>query len=285
MEKMASAGENSEEPRSQALTLSLISISAALYAVAIAVTSPIPTPWGVGHFRPGVVVPAFFAVVFGPIVGGVGAAIGTFLGDFALSFFGLTTPLLSLIAGVPGNFVGFYLLGWLVSKRRTLASFMLSNFVALLVGNLTAALGVMVYLWFVVPIWAMFPMDLKIGTVMGLTLFWVATMIVFVAPLVPILVRYTGSTLVKMGVRGVSGLYWGNPTSLIRSSTAVALVLGVIYAIMMFIPGGNLLFARAIPPELLLLASTVVFATGLVFAVLTQKYAKTSPTTSAQQKT
>src|SRR3990170_8513552 len=91
---------------SNAFKLSLISISAALYAVAIALTAFIPTPWGVGSFRPGVLIPAFFALIYGPIVGGVGAAIGCFIGDLVQSTFGLTNPLLSLVAGVPGNFVG-----------------------------------------------------------------------------------------------------------------------------------------------------------------------------------
>jgi len=284
MRGTSSVGKDLEEPRSQALTLSLISVNAALYAVAIAVTSPIPTPWGVGHFRPGVVAPAFFAVVFGPIVGGVGAAIGTFLGDLALSFFGLTTPLLSLIAGVPGNFVGFYVLGWLVSKHRSLASFMLSNFIALIVGNLTAALGVLAYFWFVIPDWALWPIDLKVSVVVGLTLFWVATMVVFVVPLVPVLVKYTEPTLVRMGVRGVSGLNWGNPMSLIKSSIAVALILTVIYALVVFVPGGKSLFAGVVPAELLLLASLVVFAAGLIFAVLTQRLGKALPAVSAKQE-
>jgi uncharacterized membrane protein len=84
----------------------MVSLSAALYAVAISVTAPIPTPWGVGHFRPGVVVPAVFAVVAGPYVAGIGAALGTFVGSVVLSSVGLSNPLLSLVAGFPGNFAG-----------------------------------------------------------------------------------------------------------------------------------------------------------------------------------
>ncbi len=263
-----------EKPRPRTLTLSLISISAALYAVAIAITSPIPTPWGVGHFRPGVVVPAFFSIVFGSIVGGVGAALGCFLGDFALSFFGLTTPLLSLVAGVPGNFAGFYVLGWLVSKRRSLASFILSNFIALIVGNLIAALGVLAYFWFIVPNWALWPMDLKFGIVVGLTLFWLTTMIIFVVPLVPILVRCIEPRLIRIGVRGVSNLNWGSPISLVKSSIIVSLILIATYILVVFIPGGNLLFAGVVPSELLLLASAVVFVSGAFFAMLAHRLGK-----------
>jgi len=274
-------GKVSEKTRSRALTLSLISITAALYAVAIAVTSPIPTPWGVGHFRPGVVVPAFFAVVFGPIIGGVGAAIGCFLGDFALSFFGLTNPLLSLVAGVPGNLVGFYLLGWLVSKRRSWSSFILSSFISLVVGNLIAALGVIGYFWFIVPEWASWPIGLKMATTIGLTFFWVVTMIVFVVPLVPVLVMYIEPTLMRIGVRGFSNLSCGKPANIVKSSVVIALILAALYVTVMFIPGGNFIFAGVIPPELVLLASAVVFASGLFFAVLAEKVGKVSSSGSS----
>jgi len=259
------------ETLSAAKKFSLISINAALYAVAIAITSPIPTPWGVGHFRPGVVIPAFFTVVFGPIVGGIGAAIGCFLGDFALSFFGLTTPLLSLIAGVPGNFAGFYVLGWLLSKRRSLTSFIISSFVALIVGNLVAALGVLGYFWFIVPSWALLPLSMKIAVVSGLTLFWVVTMIIFVIPLVPIMVSYVEPSLRRMGIKDVSNLSWSSSSSVIKSSTIIALFLTVIYCIVTLIPGGGLIFAGVLPPEILLIGSVVILASGLIFAYLTKK--------------
>jgi len=280
-EQSLPSGRVGGEAEPRALTLSLISISAALYAVAIALTSPIPTPWGVGHFRPGVVIPAFFSVVFGPVVGGAGAAIGCFIGDFALSFFNLTTPLLSLIAGVPGNFAGFYLLGWLVSKQRSVTSFILSSFASLIVGNLIAALGVLAYFWLIVPDWAAWPTDLKVAVVSGLTLFWVVTMIVFVVPLVPILVAYIEPTLKRTGVRGVSSLSWSGHMSLIKASVAIALVLSATYIVVSFIPGGNILFAGVLPPELLLLASGVVFVSGLLFTLIAGKSGRFSSFTSS----
>lgn len=261
--------EDLVKPRSLALTLSLISISAALYAVAISITSPLPTPWGVGHFRPGVVIPAFFTVIFGPLVGGFGAAIGCFIGDFALSFFGLTTPLLSLIAGVPGNFVAFYLLGWFISKRRSWHSFILSSFVAIVVGNLIAALGVLGYFWFIIPDWASWSINAKLTITLGLTFFWVVTMIVFVVPLVPLLVTYIQPSLMRMGVR--SNPNWGKPLDLVKSSGIVASILAGLYVLVMFIPGGNLIFAGVVPSELLLLTSAIVFGFGLIFAYFSRK--------------
>jgi uncharacterized membrane protein len=260
--------------RSNALQLALISVNAALYAVAITITSPVPTPWGVGHFRPGAVVPAFFSAIFGPVVGGVGAAIGCFLGDFTLSFFGLSNPLLSLIAGVPGNFVGFYLLGWLISKGRSLAFFILSNFVSLLIGNIVAALGVLAYFWFIVPDWALWPIELKMGVVIGLTLFWVVTMIVFIVPLVPLLAILTKPTFTRIGLKGMSELDWGNQSGIVGVSGAVALVFVAIHLVVVLVPGGSQLVGGILPSELLLISAAVVFASGLTFSVTSEKIRK-----------
>jgi uncharacterized membrane protein len=263
--------KNPDQQIPKALSLALISIGAALYAVAKAVTSFIPTPWGIGQFAPGVVVPAFFSVVFGPFIGGIGAAIGCFLGDFALSFFGLTTPILSLVAGVPGNLVGFYVLGWLVARHRSLSSFVLSSFVALVVGNLVAALGVLAYFVFIVPEWTSWPINLQVSVVAGLTLFWLSTMVVFVVPLVPVLVKYIEPTLSKIGVKGVLDLEPGSRADMIRSTSLVTIILVTVYVVVSFIPGGAQLFAGQIPPELLLLCAGVILVAGLVFEVLSEK--------------
>lgn len=68
---------------------------------------------GVVRFWPAVVVPGFFAAVYGPLVGGLGAAIGIFISDMVIH----GNALLSLTVGVPANFLGFYVLG-LLAKRR-----------------------------------------------------------------------------------------------------------------------------------------------------------------------
>ncbi|MCS7119903.1 MAG: ECF transporter S component [Nitrososphaerota archaeon] len=272
-EKSVAVGEMYSS-MSNALKLSLISINAALYAVAISVTSPIPTPWGVGHFRPGVVIPAFFSLVFGPLVGGLGAAIGCFIGDFALSFFGLTNPLLSLIAGVPGNFFGFYLLGWLITKNRSLSYFIIANLIALIVGNLIAALGVLAYFWFIVPDWAVWPLELKATVVSGLTIFWVTTMVIFVVPLVPILVAYIEPRLERIGVKGLYNLEWNESSCLLRSSGFVAAFLALIYFVVTFVPGGKNLFAGVVPPELILISAVIVLISGALFAVYAKKIVK-----------
>ena len=263
-----------DQPSKQLLPvkkISLISVNAALYAVAITLTSPIPTPWGVGHFRPGVVIPAVFTVIFGPIVGGVGAAIGTFIGSFILSLFGLSTPLLSLVAGVPGNFIGFYSLGWLLSKRRSLASFILSSFVALFIGNLVAALGVLAYFWFIIPRWALWPLSTKIATVFGLTLFWLVTMVIFVVPLVPIIVNYIEPPLEKMGIETSLKLTWDSPISLLKTSVLITLILVGIYLLVTLTPGGEQIFAGVLPPETILLAAVIVFLSGTIFVYFVKR--------------
>jgi uncharacterized membrane protein len=92
-------------------------VCGALYAITgyiIYMFLPITTPGiGIVRFWPNVVVPAVFAVLFGPIVGGLGAAIGIFISDILIH----GDPLLSITAGVTANFLGFYLLGYVSRKN------------------------------------------------------------------------------------------------------------------------------------------------------------------------
>lgn len=91
----------------------MASLNAALYAATGALWTLIPiTLFGV-RFWPQVFVPGAFAVLFGPWVGGVGAAVGIFIADVV---YGHHDALLSLLVGVPSNLVGFALLGYLSRK-------------------------------------------------------------------------------------------------------------------------------------------------------------------------
>lgn len=97
----------------KALDITLIAMNAALYAAIGYVLYAIfpfvcPTVGGV-RFWPVVVIPATFSVLFGPIVGGGGAAIGIFMSDMLIH----GDPLLSLTAGVTSNLVCFGLIGYL----------------------------------------------------------------------------------------------------------------------------------------------------------------------------
>jgi len=265
-------------PLGPALRIALISISAALYAAAIGVTSPISTPWGVGQFRPGVIFPAVFAVIYGPLVGGIGAAIGTFVGDVVfLAPLGLTTPLLSIVAGVPGNFVGFFLLGWFVRKYRSWFGFVFGSFASLLVGNLIAALGVVTYLALFLG-WSTLPIDALVGAVLGFTFFWLVTMIPFVIPLVPPMVAALQPLVRSQVDVGLAGWKRGSGSEALRSSLAVSAILGILYAVVQLTPLGDLLFKSVTGPQfipwlkLLFLASAlVIFIFGVIASLVLRR--------------
>jgi hypothetical protein len=63
--------------------------------------------WGLA-----VVVPAVFATLFGAFVGGLGASIGILISDMVVH----GNALLSLLVGVPANYVMFHLIGWVSAK-------------------------------------------------------------------------------------------------------------------------------------------------------------------------
>jgi len=95
----------------------MIGVSAALYAIVgiltnLGIVSPVV---GVVRFWPAVIVPATFAVLFGPWVGGTSAAIGIFISDMLYPGHGIA--LLSLAVGVPANFAVFFLIG-LIARRN-----------------------------------------------------------------------------------------------------------------------------------------------------------------------
>ena len=101
--------------RRKSVEISAVAINAALYATLgymtyLGLFTPVI---GVVRFWPAVIVPGFFSVVYGPLVGGIGAAIGIFISDLLIH----GNALLSLTVGVPANFLGFYTLGALARKR------------------------------------------------------------------------------------------------------------------------------------------------------------------------
>jgi len=190
------------------LKISLTAICAALYAVSIATTAFIPTPWGVGQFRWGVIFPALFAIIGGPWVAGIGAAIGTWLGSWILMLYGLSNPILSLFAGVPANFIGFFLLGYLIQKFKTWNSFLMIALLTLFIGNFIAAFNVVLFfLLFVDPAVGKFALlvhtsdwMMRLSIVLGFMLFWVLTMYPFVIFLVPPMARAISPILKKYNI-------------------------------------------------------------------------------------
>jgi hypothetical protein len=94
------------------LLLTLTAVNAALYAGIGALWTVFPLMIFGVRFWPQVFAPATFSILFGPWVGGVGAAIGIFLADV---IYGHHDALLSLLVGVPSNFIGFFIIGWLTN--------------------------------------------------------------------------------------------------------------------------------------------------------------------------
>jgi len=98
------------------LQLATTAVNAAVYAGVGALWTVFPiTVYGI-RFWPQVFVPATFSVLFGAWTGGVGAAIGIFLADV---IYGHHDVLLSLLVGVPSNFLGFFIIGWLTNRTQT----------------------------------------------------------------------------------------------------------------------------------------------------------------------
>ncbi|MCW4008685.1 MAG: ECF transporter S component [Candidatus Bathyarchaeota archaeon] len=123
----------------KALHVAMTGVSAALYAVVGILTNMgiVSPAVGVVRFWPAVIVPAIFAVLFGPWVGGTSAAIGIFISDMVQPGHGIA--LLSLTVGVPSNFAGFYLIGYLSRNKMSMHRIVL----ALAVGSavLTGLIG------------------------------------------------------------------------------------------------------------------------------------------------
>jgi uncharacterized membrane protein len=165
---------------------------AALYAIVNILTSPIRTPWGVGEFRPGVVIPAFYAIVFGPLPAALGAGFGSFIGDMvSLVATGASNPLLAIVAGGVGNFLGFLVMGWIFQKIKGWRGFVIGTTSGLFVGNLWAGAGVVFLL-------NLHPEVL----ILGFLLFWFGTMFPFVVFFVPALVRAMRPYASKLSAEG-----------------------------------------------------------------------------------
>jgi hypothetical protein len=172
--------------------VTLIAMTAAMYAVAKGLTAFIPTPFGVGQFLLFIFVPAFFAIVGDTLSAAIGAAIGTFLGDVIfLTPLGQTNPALSLVSGVPANFVAFLLYGYLVKKYQSWPAFISGTVLCITLGNLIAgtlvvAFAAQVFLPAFGSVVAKYGV---VSLVLGFTLFWTGTMVPAVVIAVPLLLR------------------------------------------------------------------------------------------------
>jgi hypothetical protein len=104
--------------------VAVIGVCAALYAAFGVLTADFSF-LGIG-FLPAVVIPAIFAVLYGPWVGGISAAIGIFIRDMFVH----GIPLLSLSAGVPPNFILFFIIGYIAHRNISLKQAMVGLTIA-----------------------------------------------------------------------------------------------------------------------------------------------------------
>ncbi len=167
-----SAGQLSGKS-SVTVKVSVIAITAALYAVGKGLTGPIPFAYSVGEVLIAVFIPAFFVVVSDTLPVAIGAGIGTFLGDY----FVRTTPAISLVAGVPANFVAIFLFGLFVKRYRSWSAFVAATVAFVTLGNLIAAVNVVLYA------------ALPTAWIPGFVVAWNITGIPAIIVAVPILVR------------------------------------------------------------------------------------------------
>jgi hypothetical protein len=182
---MSGAMENRKQ-QPPSLLIVATALCASLYAVGCYATAYIPSPWGVGQFRPAVVIPAFFATIFGPIPAAFGAAMGTLIADSVKH--GYLYPG-SYLAAVPGNFIGFYLFGYIVRKKFNWSRFILASNITLTIANLIVAfLYIFAFKVLCKSELDMSPADLTFFSI-GLTIWWFVTMLPFVLLVTPPLIR------------------------------------------------------------------------------------------------
>lgn len=170
--------------------VSIIAVTAVLYTIGKGLTAYIPTPWLVGQVLVGIFLPAFLAIVSDTVPVAIGAGIGTFMGDVLfVAPAGVTNAPLSLIAGVPANFVAFLLFGWFVKRYRTWSGFVAATVAFVTLGNLIAAIMVVRFASLVFAPAAGLAAFPSVNLILGYTVFWNMTAIPAIIIAVPVLIR------------------------------------------------------------------------------------------------
>jgi uncharacterized membrane protein len=194
--------------RLRPVDVAALALNAALYAVLgymLSAVLPLTTPGlGLVRFWPQVIIPAVFAVIFGPWVGGLGAGLGIFIADMLVH----GNALLSLTAGVTSNFAMFTIIGYFSNKKISwkLSAAGLGAVTALLVcmsfsilsppdygvGYQLLASGIVIasYLFYVAvlflaPKWRSYATGCMLGLLTGSTIIGIVVPLVIQIPLVP----------------------------------------------------------------------------------------------------
>ena len=199
---------------------------AALYAVGSFVTAYIQSPWGFGQFRPAVVIPAVFSIVFGPWTSGVGAAMGTLICD-SIKHGQFYIP--SLTAAVPGNFIRFFMLGKLLQGKFSWRRFVIVTMIILPITNAIVAFLYVptIYLLGFLPK-ALAASDLLIFAT-ALTVWWFVTMLPFMLLFTPPLTKAVCSAVPSLVPQDV------------RSSSLKSEISKPLFALSLILPGALLL--------------------------------------------
>jgi hypothetical protein len=162
------------------INVAAFALNTALYVAAgVFFYSVLPLSFGPVRFWPQAIIPAIFAVVFGPWVGGLGGALGIFINDLVLN----GNPVLSLLAGVTSNFAAFFLIGYIANKKTRwavpviaygIATAILIALAYVYVDLIFIAIAAISYVLFLVPVvvfrnskWRSFEMGSVIGMLVG----------------------------------------------------------------------------------------------------------------------
>ncbi|MEM1544163.1 MAG: ECF transporter S component [Candidatus Bathyarchaeia archaeon] len=227
------------------LNIAMAAICAALYAFIGRLTDlNITGPGGVA-FWPAVVIPAVFATLFGPWVGGVGAAIGIFIRD--MLFHG--DALLSLSAGVTANFIGFFVFGRIVHSSLNWEKIIASA----VIGSIIVVIGLLSPT-ILLPVESQAYFSFKLSSI-EITLLFIATVISSL--LIIAVVSKLWPDWRNYAVGSVMGLSVG--------STIIAIVVWI-YSQIFF--GPTAYFKQPIPHSLIPVIFVWTFATEIPFMVI-----------------
>ena len=165
-------------------------------------------------------------------------------------------------------------MGWFTRKYHSWNGFVFGSFIALLVGNLVCAVGVVGYLTLTL-VWSGLSVDALIGAVFGFTLFWLVTMIPFVVPLVPPMVKALQPLVGSHIDFGFFGWRRDSGKEALKSSIYVGAVLGILYLAVQFTSLGDSMFKSVTTPQyipwlkvLFLIAAVVVTFFGIAASLL-----------------
>ena len=93
------------------------------------------------QFRPAVIIPSAMAVLFGPLVGGFSAGIGTTIASAVKH--GVPSPA-TVFGGLPGNFLCYFFIGLLTRNKKSIKELALTAAVGYLFGSVTIGMGMFV---------------------------------------------------------------------------------------------------------------------------------------------